>query len=304
MSDLRVRLGRIELSNPVMTAGGCVGYGLEYAPLVDLSQAGAIVVKTLTLAPRPGNPPPRVAETPAGMVHAIGMQNEGIESFLIEILPRLRLLGVPLIVSVGDETLEEYCAVARLLSQAEGVLGIELNLACPDKERNRLEWGLDPIRVAQVVSAVRQTTDLPLIAKLAPNAGDIVELAQSAVSAGAEILCLINSPWGVAVEASTRRFRLSVPIGGLSGPAIKPIALACVWRVHQAMPQVPIIGVGGITNWEDALEFLLVGASAVQIGTAHYIQPTVLTDVLQGLRAYLHAQHIERLETLIGSVQT
>lgn len=304
VNSLQVRLGRLVLANPVMTAGGVVGYGLEYAPLTDLSQAGAIVVKTLTLTPRAGNPPPRVAETPAGMVHAAGLPNEGVESFVIEILPRLRLLGTPIIASIGGETIAEYQAVARKLARAEGIAGIEINLSCPDAEYGRAEFGLDSERVAQLISVVRSETDLPLIAKLSPNAGDLVPIAESAVSAGAEGLCLINSPWGLAVNVRTRRFRLSAGVGGLSGPAIKPIALYHVWRIHRAMPHVPLIGVGGIATWEDALEFLLVGASAVQIGTAHYLQPKVVSEVVEGLRAYAMAHAVENLATLIGSVQS
>ncbi|GIV13135.1 MAG: dihydroorotate dehydrogenase [Fimbriimonadales bacterium] len=302
MTDLSVQLGRLRLPNPVMTAAGCVGYGLEYAPLVDWAQAGALVVKTITLTPRAGNPPPRVAETPAGMLHAIGLQNEGVETFVLEILPRLRTLGTPLIVSIGGETVAGYRAVAGKLSQAEGIAALEVNLACPDTEEGHAEFGLSSERTAQVIEAVRNATPLPLIAKLSPNGGDPVPIARAAVAAGAESLCLINSPWGMAVDAHSQRFRLATPIGGLSGPAIKPIALYHVWRVRQAMPETPLIGVGGICSWEDAVEFMLVGASAVQVGTAHYMHPQALMEILAGLRAYAESRQLERIEALVGAL--
>ncbi len=302
MTDLRVRLGRLTLTNPVMTAAGCVGYGLEYAPLVDWSQAGALVVKTITLAPRAGNPPPRVAETPAGMLHTIGLQNEGVETFILEILPRIRTLSVPIVVSIGGETLGEYRAVAEALSQAEGIAALEVNLACHDTEAGYAEFGLNPERTAQVIETVRNATPLPLIAKLSPNAGDPVPIARAAVSAGAEILCLINSPWGMAIDAHAQRFRLATAVGGLSGPAIKPIALYSVWRVRQAMPETPLIGVGGICTWEDVVEFMLVGAAAVQVGTVHYLQPRALTEILAGLRAYAESRQLERIEALVGAL--
>jgi len=301
--DLQVRLGSLTLSNPVLAASGTFGYGLEYADIVNLSLLGGIVVKSLTLTPRAGNPPPRVAETPAGMLNSIGLQNEGAETFLIEILPRLREYGVPIIASVAGETVEEFCAVAEKLAYAPGIIALELNLSCPNQARGGLEFGIDPKLTATVVRAVKARCGLPLIAKLSPNVTDMVPIARAAHEAGADILTMINSVLGLAVDVRTRRFRLATRVGGLTGAAIKPIALYHVWRVHQALPNVPLIGVGGIMSWEDVVEFLLVGASAVQIGTANFVQPTLCLEVLQGLERYLIEQGISGVQSLIGAVQ-
>jgi len=301
--ELRVQLGPLSLPNPVLVASGTFGYGLEFADLVNLAELGGIVVKSLTLAPRVGNPPPRVAETPAGMLNSIGLQNEGVESFIVEVLPRLREYGVPIIVSVAGETVGEFCAVAERLAHAPGIAALELNLSCPNQAQGGLEFGIAPQLTAMVVREVRRRCALPLIAKLSPNVTDIVPIAQAAHAAGADILSLINSVLGVAVDVQTRRFKLASQCGGLTGAAIKPIALYHIWRVHQAMPSVPLIGIGGIMNWEDAVEFMLVGASAVQIGTANFVQPTTCIEVLHGLERYLMEQGIDNLRSLVGSIQ-
>lgn len=300
---LQVQLGPLVLPNPVLAASGTFGYGLEYADLVNLSMLGGIVVKSLTLMPRAGNPPPRVAETPAGMLNSIGLQNEGVETFLMEILPRLREYGVPIIASVAGETVEEFCAVAEKLAHARGIAALELNLSCPNQARGGMEFGIDPHQTATVVRAVRTRCELPLIAKLSPNVTDIVPIAQAACEAGADILSLINSLLGIAVDVQTRRFKLASRTGGLTGAAIKPIALYHVWRVRQALPDTPLIGIGGIMSWEDAVEFLLVGANAVQVGTANFVQPTACIEVLRGLERYLQAQGFTSVQSLIGSVQ-
>ncbi len=300
--DLRVNLGRLQLRNPVMVAAGTFGYGLEYRDLIDLAQLGAIVTKSLTLTPRMGNPPPRVVETPAGMLNAIGLQNDGVEAFLRETLPRLRELGTPVIASVAGETLEEYVGVAVQLSRAEGVAAIELNLSCPNQARGGLEFGTDPDLTMQAVAAVRRATHLPLIAKLSPQVSDIVPIARAAVQAGADILCLTNTILGVAVDAHTRQFRLASKSGGLSGPAIKPIAQYHLWRVRQALPETPLIGVGGISSADDAIEFILLGAHAVQIGTANYVQPTLALEVGQGIEAYLRANGFDSVDAIRGVV--
>jgi dihydroorotate dehydrogenase (NAD+) catalytic subunit len=300
--DLRVSLGSLSLRNPVMVAAGTFGYGLEYRDLLDLTQLGAIVTKSLTLAPRMGNPPPRVAETPAGMLNSIGLQNDGVDAFLMETLPRLREYGTPIIASVAGETIEEYVRVAEKLGRAEGVAALELNLSCPNQARGGMEFGVSPELTAQVVAAVRQATNLPLLAKLSPNVGDIVPVAQAAVQAGADILCLINTVLGVAVDAKARQFRLATKVGGLSGPAIKPIAQYHLWRVRQALPETPLVGVGGISNAEDALEFLLLGAHAVQVGTANYVQPTLALEILHGITEYLTAHGFEGVGDLRGIV--
>lgn len=300
--SLEVALGRLRLRNPVMVAAGTFGYGLEYGDLVDLRRLGAMVTKSLTLAPRMGNPPPRVAETPAGMLNAIGLQNDGVDAFMLETLPRLREYETPIIASVAGETLEEYVQVAEKLSRAEGVAALELNLSCPHQARGGMEFGVSPDLTAQVVNAVRQRTDLPLIAKLTPNVGDLVPIAQAAVQAGAEILSLINTVLGVAVDAKTRRFRLSTVVGGLSGPAIKPMAQYHLWRVRQALPDTPLIGVGGISNADDAIEYLLLGAHAVQIGTANYVQPMLAIEVIKRMQRYLAENGFESVEAVRGSV--
>lgn len=302
MPDLQVTLGRLRLPNPVMVAAGTLGYGLEYHDLLDLAQLGGVVTKSLTLAPRGGNPTPRVAETPAGMLNAVGLQNDGVEAFLHETLPHLRDYGVPIIVSIAGETAEEYAQVAERLSRAEGIAALELNLACPQQLGGAIEYGAHPDLTAQVVAAVRQATDLPLIAKLSPNAGDLVPVAQAAVQAGAEILSLINTVLGLSVDARTRQFRLANKVGGLSGPAIKPIAQYHLWRVRHALPEVPLIGVGGISSPEDALEFILLGAHAVQVGTANYTQPTLALEIIDGMRAYLAEHGFENIEAIRGLV--
>lgn len=301
--NLQVSLGRLQLRNPVMVAAGTFGYGVEYRDLVDMSQLGAIVTKSLTLTPRMGNPPPRVAETPAGMLNAIGLQNDGVDAFVVETLPRLRAYETPIIASVAGESVEEYVQVAAKLSRAEGIAALELNLSCPNQAHGGMEFGISPALTAQVVAAVRHATPLPLIVKLTPNVGDIVPIAQAAVKAGAEALCLINTVLGVAVDARERRFRLATKVGGLSGPAIKPIAQYHLWRVRQALPEVPLIGVGGISSAEDALEYILLGAHAVQIGTANYVQPTLALEVIEGIQRYLADNGIDSLEAIRGIVQ-
>lgn len=301
--DLRVSLGSLQLRNPVMVAAGTFGYGLEYRDLLDLTQLGAIVTKSLTLAPRMGNPPPRVAETPAGMLNSIGLQNDGVDAFLMETLPRLREYGTPIIASVAGEIVEEYVQVAEKLGRAEGVAALELNLSCPNQARGGMEFGVSLELTAQAVAAVRHATNLPLIAKLSPNVGDIVPVAQAAVQTGADVLCLINTVLGVVVDAKTRQFRIASKVGGLSGPAIKPIAQYHLWRVRQALPETPLIGVGGISNAEDAIEFLLLGAHAVQVGTANYVQPTLALEILQGITEYLMAHGFDSVESIRGIVR-
>lgn len=303
MPDLQVSLGRLRLRNPVLVAAGTFGYGLEYRDWVDLTQIGAVVTKSLTLAPRMGNPPPRVVETPAGMLNSIGLQNDGVDEFLVETLPRLREVGATVIVSVAGETLEEYVQVATKLSRAEGIAALELNLSCPNQAHGGMEFGMRPELTAQVVAAVRQATELPLIAKLSPNAGDMVPAAQAAVGAGADILCLINTVLGIAVDAHEQQFRLASKVGGLSGPAIKPIAQYHLWRVRQALPDTPLIGVGGISSVDDAIEFLLLGAHAIQVGTANYVQPTLAMEIVAGLRDYLTAHGVASVEAIRGVVR-
>ncbi len=299
--DLSVNLGQLRLPNPIMVASGTFGYGLEYERLVDLNQLGALVVRSLTLRPQVGNAPLRLAETPAGMLNAIGLQNEGVEAFILETLPRLRAYSVPLIVSIAGESPEEYAQVAERLQRTSGLAGLELNLACPSPSHRAFDTA--PQLTAEVVRAVRQTTDLPLFAKLSANGGDLVPIAQSAVEAGADGLTLIHSVAGLAVNPHTRRFRLASRVGHLTGPAIKPIALCAVWQVRQALPEVPLIGVGGITSLDDVLEFLLVGATAVQVGTGNYLCATLSTDLVGALTDYLTQNEIGTVRELVGAVR-
>jgi dihydroorotate dehydrogenase (NAD+) catalytic subunit len=301
--DLSTDLGPLKLRNPVLTASGTFGYGLEFADLMDLSRLGGIVIKSVTLEPRMGHSPPRVVETPAGLLNAIGLQNDGVEVFVREKMPKLRELGIPIIASVAGETLAEFTEVAQKLSRCEGIVALELNISCPNQEKGGIEFGVDPLATESVVKAVRNTVQLPLITKLSPNVTDITETAHAAVNAGSDILSLINSVWGMAIDPQTRRFKLAHRTGGLTGPAIKPIALYHVRRVATALPGIPVIGIGGISNWQDALEFLLAGASAIQIGTANFVQSTSAIEVLRGLELYLKETGLDRVAELVGSVE-
>jgi dihydroorotate dehydrogenase (NAD+) catalytic subunit len=298
--DLSVRLGRLELKNPVLTASGTFGYGREFAPFLDLSRLGAVTVKGLSAEPWPGNPPPRVAETPAGLLNAIGLENPGIEHFLTEDLPWLARFDTKVVVNVVGKTEDEFCRVAERASRPE-VAAIELNVSCPNVEGG-LEWGQDPDRLHRLVGRVRQATGHPLIVKLSPNVADMRPLAQAAVAGGAEILSLINSVLGLALDATRGRPRLATVTGGLSGPAVKPIALRFVWEVSQAVP-VPVVGMGGIRSGGDALEFLLAGASAVAVGTANFVRPDAALVVLTELEALLAARGVARLADVVGAAQ-
>lgn len=299
--NLSVELGPLKLRNPVMTAAGTFGYGVEFADLIELSRLGAIVVKSLTLTPRPGCPPPRIVETPAGLLNAIGLQNDGVEVFIREKYPKLRALGVPIVASVAGDTISEFVAVAERLNACEGLAALELNISCPNQEAGGREFGIDPHATEQVVAAVRKVTSLPLITKLSPNVTDITLTARAALNGGSDILSLINSLHGLAIDVKSRQFRLGNKTGGLSGAAIKPIALYHVWRVANAV-SAPIIGIGGIFHWQDALEFLLAGASAIQVGTANFVQPTTTLEVLEGIERYLIENQISDLRALIGAV--
>ncbi|MCI0658967.1 MAG: dihydroorotate dehydrogenase, partial [Acidobacteria bacterium] len=279
---LEVQLGPLKLKNPVITASGTFGYGTEFLPFVDLSRLGGICVKGLSLSPRKGNAPPRTFETPAGMINAIGLANVGVEEFVRSKLPALRPYGTAIIANVFGETVEEYAEVARIASTGEGLAALEINISCPNTERGGMVFGCDPDGTRRVVSAVRKVTSLPLIVKLTPNVTDIVSIARVAVDAGADILSLVNTFLGIAVDVSRRRLVLANGVGGVSGPAIKPQALYLVHRVCREL-QVPVIGMGGIMNVSDALEFMLVGARAIQIGTANFIDPASSVKILDGL---------------------
>lgn len=301
MVELAVQLGSLRLKNPVMAASGTFGYGLEYTPFVDLDRLGAIVVKGLALAPSAGNPPPRIIETPAGMLNAIGLQNIGVEAFINEKLPRLRQYDVAIIANIYGRTVDEYVAVAHRLSQAEGIAALEVNISCPNIKAGGIQFGKDPELSAQLTQAVRQATSLPLIIKLTPNAVNICDVARSVEDAGADIISLVNTFLGMAIDIESRTPLLATVTGGLSGPAIKPLALRMVWEVVQVV-KIPVIGIGGISSARDALEFIIAGAHAVQVGTANFVNPGVCMDIVADLETYLHEKDIAHLDHLRGSL--
>lgn len=303
--DLAVRIGTLRLENPVMAASGTFGYGQEYHRLYDVSRLGAIVTKSLSLKPRSGNPAPRIYETASGMLNSIGLQNVGLEVFLKKKLPFLRRLkGPKMIVNLAGESVAEYVELARRLEEQSGINGLELNISCPNCERGGIQFGVDPKLTAEVVGKVRRVTRRTLIAKLSPNVTDITLIARAAVNAGADALSLINTLLGVAVDAKSWRPRIATVTGGLSGPAVKPVALRMVWQVHRALPKVPLIGIGGIMTAEDAVEFLLCGASAVEVGTANYVNPRAPLEIIQGLTAYLSARGLKSPKELVGQIKT
>ena len=301
-AGLKVRLGPLELANPIVTASGTFGYGLEFTDFVDLSELGALCTKGLSLRPHAGNVPPRICETPAGMLNAIGLQNVGVEAFLAEKLPRLRALGATVIANVWGDTEEEYVAVVEALEHAEGLAAMELNISCPNVEKGGMLFGNSPTATASLVSRVRAATRSTLVVKLSPNAPDLVESARAARDTGADVLSLVNTFVGMAIDPETARPRLSFGTGGLSGPAIKPLAVRMVFQVARALPGVPLMGIGGISDLSDVLEFLAAGASAVQIGTANFRDPGVSGRLVKELRAYCAERRVTVSE-LVGRAQ-
>ncbi len=297
--DLKVEIAGIPLKNPVMTASGTFGYGNEFTPFFDLNALGAIIVKTLTMHPRPGNAPPRIAETPGGMLNSIGLQNVGIDGFLKHKLPFLRTLATPLFVNIAGKSVEEFADLAKRLSDAEGVAGIEPNISCPNVAGG-LDCGTDPRLTYEVVRSIRQASPLPVIPKLSPNVTDVTVIARAAADAGADALSLINTIVGMVIDLRSRRPKLPGATGGLSGPAIRPIAVRMVWEVAQAV-KIPVIGIGGIMTGDDAVEFLLAGATAVQVGTANFLDPLAPMKVLTGIEAYLIRHKIDSVTQLIGA---
>ncbi len=300
--DLSVNLGGIQMKNPVMTASGTSGYGEEIAEIYNLSSLGGLTVKGLSLKPQQGNPPPRICETPAGMLNAIGLQNIGVQAFIEEKLPVLRKLDVAVIANVYGHRGEDYAEVARLLTEAGGVDGIELNISCPNVKKGGMAFGTDPVATKEVVRLVRKSTPLPLIVKLSPNVTDITEFARIAEGEGADVLSLINTLLGMAIDISTRRPKLANVMGGLSGPAIQPVALRMVYQVAQ-VAKVPLIGMGGIMNAGDAVAFLLAGASAVAIGTANFVDPMAPVHIVEGIREYMTEKGIDSMEVLVGAME-
>jgi dihydroorotate dehydrogenase (NAD+) catalytic subunit len=300
--DTRVDLGGIALRNPVLTASGTFGYGTEFAPFLDLTRIGGFVAKSLTLEPRRGNLPARIAETPAGMLNAIGLENVGVDAFLREKLPALPD-GVPVIASVFETETWRYAEAAKRLTGAPRVAGLEVNASCPHVKSGGIEFGQKPALLRELVGAVRRATHLPLLVKLSPNVTDIAEMARVCESEGADAISLINSVQALEVDPETRRPLLSNVLGGLSGPAIRPIALRMVWQASRAV-KIPICGIGGITDAQDAVKFLLCGASAVQVGTQNYLEPGIAGDIADGLVAYAERHHLARLQDLVGALET
>ncbi|ABQ26338.1 dihydroorotate dehydrogenase [Geotalea uraniireducens] len=301
--DLSVEVAGIKLRNPVMTASGTFGYGKEFADYLDLEKIGAIITKGLSIRPKAGNPTPRIVETPGGMLNAIGLQNVGIDAFIQEKLPFLRTVNTPVIVNLYGNTLEEYGELAEKLDKLPEVAGLEVNISCPNVKQGGIVFGTDPNAAYEVVSLVRESTIKPLIVKLSPNVTNVVEMANACVDAGADALSLINTLTGMAIDLQKRRPILANMTGGLSGPAIKPVALRMVWQVAQAV-KVPVIGIGGIMTATDALEFMLAGATAVQVGTANFLDPSAAQTIAEGMETYLEENGIADVKELIGALIT
>jgi dihydroorotate dehydrogenase (NAD+) catalytic subunit len=301
--DLRVNVAGIAMKNPVMTASGTFGYGQEFTPFFDLNRLGAIVIKGLSLEPSPGNPPPRTVETCGGMLNAIGLENVGVETFVKDKLPFLQTLDTAVILNIYGRDMDEYGAIARRLEGIEGLAGLEVNISCPNVKAGGLAFGTDPKMAFQVTKTVREKTDLPLIVKLSPNVTNIATIARSVEDAGADALSLINTITGMAVDINTRQPKLANVIGGLSGPAIKPIALRMVWNAVQAV-DIPVVGIGGIMNATDALEFLIVGARAIQVGTANFVNPKTAAEIVDGLSAFLSKHNLSHINQIQGTLKT
>jgi dihydroorotate dehydrogenase (NAD+) catalytic subunit len=301
--DLSVRLGPLALKNPVMVASGTFGYGREFASLVDLNQLGAIVVKGLSLKSAPGNPPPRIVETPCGMLNAIGLANIGIREFIEERLPWLRSLDTEVIVNIYGHSIDEYGELAKAFKGVEGVSALEINISCPNVELGGMAFGKDPDVSARVTENVVKNSDKPVIVKLTPNVTDIRVIAKAVEDAGADAISLINTLTGMSIDIETKRPRLANVYGGLSGPAIRPVALYQVWQAVNAV-RIPVVGIGGIMSYSDALEFIIAGATAVQVGTANFVNARASLDILEGIKDYCVKRSIGRISDLIGNLKT
>ena len=302
MVNIGVNIAGIQMKTPVMTGSGTFGFGLEFADLLDLNKVGAIVVKGTTLLPCAGNKGTRIAETPAGMLNSIGLENPGLDSFIHDILPKLAVYETPVIVNIAGKTVEEYGQLASKLN-VPNIAGLEVNISCPNVKQGGIAFGTNPNTAAAVISQVKQYSKLPVIAKLSPNVTDIVEMAKAVEYAGADAISLINTLMGMAIDVKTWRPVLGNIVGGLSGPAVKPVALRMVWQVASAV-KVPVIGMGGIMSAEDAIEFLLAGARAVSVGTANFINPRAVVEIAGGIEEYLNERSIENVIDIIGKLKT
>jgi dihydroorotate dehydrogenase (NAD+) catalytic subunit len=301
--DLSVKIGPLELKNPVLTASGTFGYGQEYLELVDPNLLGGIVVKGLSMEPRTGNPPPRIVETPCGMLNAIGLANIGLKTFLKEKLPALQKLNTAVIVNIYGHSMDEYGAVAARLKGVKGISAIEVNISCPNVEKGGMVFGTDPNVSARVTERVLKNSDKPVIVKLSPNVTDICAIAMAVEKAGAHAVSLINTLTGMAIDIESRTPSLANISGGLSGPAIRPVALYMVYQVTKVI-NIPVIGVGGIMDYRDALQFLIAGARAIQVGTANFVNPVITLDIIDGIKGFCAEQGIARIDELIGSLNT
>lgn len=302
MVDLSIEIGKLKLKNPVLTASGTFGYGEEFADFIDLNRLGGIVVKGTTLHRREGNPYPRMAETPSGMLNAVGLQNKGVDHFIEEIYPRISHLDTNIIVNVSGSSIDDYVAVCEKLNSLDKVAAVEINISCPNVKQGGMGFGTTCSGAESVTRAVRKAYDGTMIVKLTPNVTDITEIARAAEAAGADALSLTNTFLGMAIDVEKRRPMLSTITGGLSGPCIRPIAVRMVWQVAQAV-KVPVVGLGGIMNGRDAIEFLLAGASAVQIGTANFVDPQVTIKTIDFIEDYLKRHHFSAVSQLIGAME-
>ena len=302
MADLSVNIGKLNLSNPVMTASGTFGYGLEFQDFVDLEKIGGIIVKGTTLHHREGNPYPRMAETPMGMLNAVGLQNKGVHYFVENIYPKIKDIKTNMIVNVSGSQIEDYAETARIINELENIPAIELNISCPNVKQGGMAFGVTAKGAEEVVKAVRDIYKKTLIVKLSPNVTDITEIARAAEGAGADSVSLINTLLGMAINAEKRKPVLSTITGGMSGAAVKPIALRMVWQVAKAV-NIPVIGLGGIMNWRDAVEFMLAGATAIQIGTANFIDPAITVKVAEGINDYLERHGYSSVRDIIGALE-
>jgi dihydroorotate dehydrogenase (NAD+) catalytic subunit len=301
--DLSVEIGSLKLTNPLMAASGCYGYGVEYAEAVDLSSLGAVVSKGLFLKPREGHPPERIVETPSGMLNAIGLQGIGVHRYIAEKLPELRRLGATNVINICGSTLDEYVELARILSDADGVHALELNISCPNIKEGGITFGCSLHGTFDVVNAVRKVTRLPVIPKLTPNVTDVASFAKAAEDAGADAVSLVNTFLAMAIDVETRRPKLSNIVGGLSGPAIRPIAVRMVYECRRAV-KIPVIGMGGIASATDVLEFMIAGAAAVQVGTANFVDPFIWTKLVDGIEEYMRRHQITRLADVVGTIDS
>lgn len=302
MADLSVNIGKLNMANPVMTASGTFGYGLEFEDFVDLEKIGGIIVKGTTLHHREGNPYPRMAETPMGMLNAVGLQNKGVHYFVENIYPKIKDIKTNMIVNVSGSQIEDYAETARIINELENIPAIELNISCPNVKQGGMAFGVTAKGAEEVVKVVRDVYKKTLIVKLSPNVTDITEIARAAEGAGADSVSLINTLLGMAINAEKRKPVLSTITGGMSGAAVKPIALRMVWQVAKAV-NIPVIGLGGIMNWRDAVEFMLAGATAIQIGTANFIDPAITVKVAEGINDYLERHGYSSVRDIIGALE-